>query len=66
MVALEILLFQITNKTYQTLPYLPNLSRTPFPNPSGGHQKPPSGDPILNFQHVAPDDLLKNYQNLIK
>ena len=55
MAVLEILLFQITNKTNLTLP---NQSRTPFPNPAGGHQTPPSAAK-LNFQHVVPDDLFK-------
>ncbi len=54
MAVLVILLFQFTNKTNLTLP---NQSRTPFPNPARGHQRPPSADLKLNFQHVVPDDL---------
>jgi hypothetical protein len=38
---------------------LPNQSRTPYPNPAGGHQRPPSADLKLNFQNVVPDDLFK-------
>jgi len=56
---LEILLVQITNKANQPNLTLPNQSRTPFPNPVGGHQTPPSTALKLNFQHVVPDDLLK-------
>ncbi len=52
---LEILLFHITNKTNLTLPYLTNLEPH-FPNPSGGHQMPPSAALKLNFQHVVPYD----------
>jgi hypothetical protein len=64
MAVLEILLFQITNKTNLTLSYLTNLEppSLTLPGPSNAtkrHQKPPSAALKLNFQHVMPDALFK-------
>jgi len=58
MAVLEILLFQITNITRITLPYLTNLEPL-FLTLPGVHQRPPSGSLNLNFQHVVPDNLFK-------
>ncbi len=46
MEVLQIILFQITNKTNLTLP---NQYVIPFPNPGGGHQRPPSAALKLYF-----------------
>jgi len=56
MAVLVILLFQTSNKFNLTLT---NQFRTPFPNPARGHQRPPSEDLKLGFQHVVPGDLFK-------
>ncbi len=58
MAVLGILLFQITNKTNLTLPYITNLEPLSLTLP-GGHQRPPSGALKLKFQHVVPDVLIK-------
>ncbi len=65
MAVLEILLFQITNKTNQTLPYITNLEPPSLTLP-GGHQRLPSGALKLKFQHVVPDVLIKKLPKIVK
>ncbi len=61
------ILFQITNMTNLTLP---NQCNTPFPNPAGGHQRPPSAALKLLVLEVIKCDarwnIFKSYQNLVK
>jgi hypothetical protein len=46
----KIILFQITNKTN-----LPKQCNIPFPNPAGGHQRPPSALTLLVFEVIKCD-----------